>query len=330
MFVYAGIDEAGYGPLLGPLVVGRSIFIIPSLDHDAPPPDLWQRLSKAVCKRLSDRAGRIAINDSKKLKTKAAGVRHLELGCLAFAHLSGHRPPSLDHWLDLLGETTHHSLTDLPWYQPSDDRPWQPLPTINTQGELAIAGSMLNSCAQRIGIQLADLGASVVFEDRFNHMVAATRSKASVNFTFVAKHLLHIWEHYSQHHPTVVVDRQSGRTRYREVLSQSFPDIQVNVIEESPTRSAYELSDQPRPTRSMKVSFQVEAEEANLPVALASMVSKYTRELLMARLNNFFTSQIPDLLPTAGYAKDGKRFLQQLAPHLPALGLSENQLRRRA
>jgi len=330
MFVYAGIDEAGYGPLLGPLVVGRSVFVVPALAPDAPAPDLWLRLSKAVCKRISDRAGRIAVNDSKKLKTKASGLRHLEMGCLAFAGLIGERPASLDRWLDLLGETSHQTLADLLWYQPTDDRPWQPLPTANTDGEVAIAGSMLGSCAERIGVQLGGLGAAVIFEDRFNNMVAATRSKASVSFTFVAGHLLHVWEQYGEHHPTVVVDRQGGRTRYRDVLAQNFPGIQVDVIEESPTCSAYEVSDRPGHARSMKVSFLVDAEESHLPVALASMVSKYTRELLMARLNDFFTSRIPQLAPTAGYAKDGKRFLRELAPHLPKLGLSDAQLRRRA
>ncbi len=330
MFVYAGIDEAGYGPVLGPLVVGRSVFIVPALDHDAPVPDLWRRLSKAVCKRLSGRAGRIVVNDSKKLKTKAAGIRHLETGCLAFAGLNADRPETLDQWLDMLGETTHQSLTDLPWYQATEDHPWQTLPTTTTQGELAIAGSMLGSCAERIGIQLGGLGAAVVFEDRFNQMVSVTRSKASLSFTFVAGHLLHVWETYGQHRPTVVVDRQGGRTRYREVLSQSFPDVQVDVIGESPSCSSYELSSQSGEARLMKVSFQVDAEEQNLPVALASMVSKYTRELLMARLNHYFTSRVHDLKPTAGYAKDGKRFLQELAPHLPGLGLTGDQLRRRA
>lgn len=330
MFVYAGIDEAGYGPLLGPLVVGRSVFVIPALDHDAPVPDLWRRLSKAVCKRISDKAGRIAVNDSKKLKTKAAGLKHLEAGCLAFAGLVGDRPNSLANWLELLGETAHRDLTALPWYESTDENPWQALPTSVTEGELAIAGSMLAGCAERIGVQLGGLGAAVIFEDQFNRMVAATRSKASVSFTFVTKHLLHVWEQYGEHRPTVVVDRQGGRTRYRDVLAQSFPDVRVDIIEETATCSAYELTGHANQSRSMKVSFQVDAEEANLPVALASMVSKYTRELMMARLNHYFTTRIPDLTPTAGYAKDGKRFLEDLAPHLTELDIAQARLRRQS
>jgi hypothetical protein len=369
MFVYAGIDEAGYGPLLGPLIVGRSVLVVPKLACDAPTPDLWLRLNKAVCKRISDRAGRLAVNDSKKLTSKAAGVKHLELGCLAFAGLSGSaekndtaggnsegnsreesggeagkhtggasgetsgeasggKPGNLCDWLDMLGETTHRAPDLLPWYTATDEHPWQTLPTRVTQGEVAVAGGMLGNCAGRIGVELGGLGAAVVFEDRFNKMVSATRSKASVSFTFVAGHLLHVWETYGQHSPTVIVDRQGGRTRYRELLAQNFPDAQVDVIEESQTSSAYALSDHGGTGRSMSVSFMVDAEESHMPVALASMVSKYTRELLMARLNHYFAQRIPGLKPTAGYAKDGKRYLTDLTPHLPDLGLDLGQLRR--
>ncbi len=329
MFVYAGIDEAGYGPLLGPLIVGRSVLVVPKLACDAPTPDLWLRLNKAVCKRISDRAGRIAINDSKKLKTKAAGIKHLELGCQAFAGLSGDasdQPQTLEGWLDMLGETTHRAPTLPPWYAATDEHPWQALPTKVTDGEVTVAAGMLRNCAERIGVELGSLGAAVVFEGRFNKMVAATRSKASVSFTFVACHLLHVWETYGQHQPTVIVDRQGGRTHYRELLAQSFPDARVDVVEETSTASAYTMSD--TAGRSMRVSFMVDAEESHMPVALASMVSKYTRELLMARLNHYFAQRIPDLKPTAGYAKDGKRYLEDLAPHLPDLGLDLTQLRR--
>ena len=135
MIVYAGIDEAGYGPLFGPLVIGRAALALPDdwesiptdipLENktenkrekpedqpDAQPRDcLWKRLDDALCKTLSGRRGRIAVNDSKKLHSKASGVTHLERGVLAFAAQIGQsgqankNPRTVDQWLELLGET---------------------------------------------------------------------------------------------------------------------------------------------------------------------------------------------------------------------------------
>lgn len=327
MFVYAGVDEAGYGPLLGPLLVSRTVFAIPALPADSPPPRLWQRLSKAVCRDLARRRGRIAVNDSKKLTTPAAGLRHLELGCLAFAGAAGHEPTDLDHWLACLGETAHHQLDHLPWYAPAPERPWEPLPTTVTEGELAIARAMLRRTCQRIGVEIADLGAAVVFEDRFNRMVRNTRSKAATSFTFVAAHLRHVWERFGEHHPLVVVDRQSGRTHYREPLSDAFPEPAMTVLEETPKRSSYHLRSR---EAAMTVRFEPEAEAAHMPVALASMLSKYTRELMMARFNAFFQTHVPAVAPTAGYARDGQRFCNEIRPHLDTLGIDETHLRRLA
>jgi len=327
MFIYAGIDEAGYGPMFGPLVIGRCVLTIPKLAPAADPPHLWQRLSKAVCRSLRDRRGRIPINDSKKLTTKAAGIKHLETGCLAFAGLADHQPAHVADWLDLLGETTHRNGRCLPWYAADDQTPWQPLPTAGTPGEIAIARSMLHHTCSRIGVGLGSLGAAVVYEDRFNQMFAATRSKASLSFTHVAGHLLHIWQAHGHDHPTVIVDRQGGRTTYRDLLALNFPDASLAVLEESPERSAYRLE---AGGRAMTIRFMVEAEAAHMPVALASMLAKYTRELLMARFNAWFGARCPGLKPTAGYGTDAQRYWQDLRPHLPRLGIDEQQLRRQA
>jgi len=324
MYVYAGIDEAGYGPMFGPLLVGRAV-----LELDAPmaihedPPDLWKLLERSVCKRLSGARGRIAVNDSKKLRTKAAGISHLERGVLAFASLNGIQPHDVGQWLDAIGETRHRHLDDLPWYAPTADWPWDELPTSITPGELAVSRNMLQSDAHAVELKVLDIGASVVFEDVFNRMVNATRSKASTSFTFVAGHLRSVWDSYGQHGPLAAVDRQSGRQHYRDLLGPVFPDAQMTVLVESPEQSAYQLTGK---DKSMTIRFEVDSESNHMPVALASMICKYTRELMMNRFNAWFNRALPDIAPTAGYATDGKRFLDEIRPSLDQLGVDENML----
>ena len=63
-----------------------------------------------------------------------------------------------------------------------------------------------------------------------------------------------------------------------------------------------------------------------LPVALASMLAKYVRELLMLRLNRYFRAQMPDLKPTAGYFTDGRRYLTEIKPLMKRLDLAPSQL----
>ena len=65
---YAGIDEAGYGPMLGPLCVATSVFRVDEATPEDGPPDLWSRLEEVVGSRPRDPRRRIAVADSKRLK----------------------------------------------------------------------------------------------------------------------------------------------------------------------------------------------------------------------------------------------------------------------
>ncbi len=356
MLVYAGIDEAGYGPMFGPLTLGRAVFAVPDAvgasTASAAPPDLWRLLSRAVCREHTGRAGRLTINDSKKVYSPSSGLKHLELGVLTFTAAWGHRPSDLAGWLDCLGEASHRDRAATPWYVPCAEHPWQPVPVASTAGEVAVARNMLAQCCKEQGVEVLDLGLAVVFEDHFNRMVAATRSKAAMSFTFVARHLVAIWEKFGHLNPVVVVDRQSGRSHYRELLALAFPQARLTILDETDERSAYRIEQRhpaaqppvavsaaasnsdvdarpsrlapspcPLPHSAMTVSFEVSADGQHLPVALASMIAKYARERLMERFNTWFTRRAPHIKPTAGYAADAKRFWRELEPCLGNMGV---------
>ena len=111
--------------------------------------------------------------------------------------------------------------------------------------------------------------------------------------------------------------------RYLDDLMRSLDARSPRVLREDEEHSHYLLTIDDRPVR---VSFDVGAESAHLPIALASMAAKTVRELCMERLNRFFTRQVPGLAPTAGYVQDGRRWLADLAPHWESLGIREADL----
>jgi hypothetical protein len=76
----------------------------------------------------------------------------------------------------------------------------------------------------------------------------------------------------------------------------------------------------------MRVHFVVGADGRFLPVSLASMASKYLRELMVGSINRYFAGFGTGLRPTAGYWKDGLRFIEEIRTSLPHVTFDDNQL----
>ncbi|MHC4947378.1 MAG: ribonuclease H family protein [Planctomycetota bacterium] len=320
MLVYAGIDEAGYGPMLGPLCIGAVAFVLPGDDPADGPPNLWRRLSAAVCRGRRDRRRRIAVDDSKRLKGAAGGrahpLTHLERAVLCFAAAAG------DEGLPLLDASVFRRLgAAVPaadWYGSRT-----PLPVGQTRDELRIATARLRRALETQGVEGPVIRCEAIHADDFNRQVEAMGNKANVNFCRAMRLADAVWRRWGADHPRLVVDRHGGRTQYRDELRQVFPEATIRVVAETAAVSRYRLA---REDTALTISFEKEAESAHLPVALASMTAKYVRELLMLRLNRFFTTHLPRLRPTAGYVTDARRFLRDVEPVITRLGIERREL----
>jgi hypothetical protein len=120
----------------------------------------------------------------------------------------------------------------------------------------------------------------------------------------------------------VICDKHGGRNRYGSLLQRHFPEWLVEVHSEGAEESIYRWGPK---TRRIEVRFRCRA-EAFLPAAVASMTSKYLRELAMRAFNEFWRQQIPDLRPTAGYPGDSTRFKNDIALTQASLGVEDRIL----
>jgi hypothetical protein len=325
MRIVAGMDEAGYGPLLGPLVVCCWAFEVVDAASDVT--DLWKRLSTAVCRRPNDKRGRIAIDDSKTLKGSkdAAGhpLRHLERGVLCAlgalgADAAGVPIPEGEE--PLLARLALDPAPPLPWYAGT---PPASLPLCHARDELALSANRLRVAMDHAGVRPRGCRAVLVEPAELNRMAAAAGSKGAVNGWAAMRLALQLHDALPDADIDLACDRHGGRTRYREELARAFPDAAVRVLEESETASRYEL----RQGRGcLRVHFETQADARHLAVALSSMTAKYLRELRMARLNRFFTERLPSLQPTAGYVQDGRRFMAAVEPLLAGAGVDRESL----
>ncbi len=74
------------------------------------------------------------------------------------------------------------------------------------------------------------------------------------------------------------------------------------------------------------IEFRTSGESAHMPVALASVFSKYVRELLMVAFNSYWSGQVEGLKRTAGYYRDGLRFLKDIEPAIRSLDIDRRML----
>lgn len=314
-----GIDEAGYGPNLGPLVMTSVACLVPEDLADA---NLWKALRSAVRRRPSEEDTRIVVNDSKVVYSPQRGLRDLETAVLA----------TVTPWLDT-GEmclsdyigraspTCHESLRSEPWYVGTSKLPAASEPAAFIRGAMRFA----RACVRR-QITWGMVRCIIVCPARFNDLVDVWGSKGATLGTSLADLVAVNLFPADGADVFFTVDKHGGRNTYAPMLQHAMPEGMVVAHEESMDLSSYSVLGL---DRRVRFSFRPRADSAHFCVALASMVSKYVRELLMREFNDFWQMHVPGLKPTAGYPGDSTRFFDEIKPAAKRLGIPEAVLWRR-
>jgi len=315
MAILVGIDEAGFGPLLGPLVVSSCSFSIPQHMLDA---DLWQVLKKSVSIKRSHLAGRLLITDSKKAYSKSIGIGHLRRTVLACCRCLQKNPQTLEELIKILCPESIERLAEYPWHKDIAD-----YPICADSAAINIASNVFGDDMNANNLKLLELKSCCLDVAFYNKMISEVKNKASVLFSTTSQLIKIAYDSFGTECLHILIDRQGGRAHYRRPLQSMFPETKLKIFCESETVSSYELE---KNHRIMRVHFVVGADRKFLPVSLASMVSKFLRELLVDCMNRYFISHCTGLKPTAGYWKDGLRFIADLKKNYPDFQYDSNRL----
>jgi ribonuclease HII len=309
-----GIDEAGYGPNLGPLVQAAVSLKLPEDDTAG-----WDTLRAVVRRTHEEEDHRLLIDDSKKVYT-LSGLEALEQGVRAALALLDATVGDLIHKTGLPGVC--EELANESWYEADEAAPVVAEPATILAALTAVAKKQPN------GIGFGTPVAFIVPTPQFNRICAETGTKAAVLSRGLIELIPTILATFEEDDEPVAIhcDKHGGRNYYGAMIQEAFPDGWVVAEKESDEVSRYRVE---LLKRRITVAFRPRADGDSVAVALSSMLCKYLREVCMRQFNRFWAKHVPGIAPTAGYPGDARRFYEAIRPTMKKLGLEEDRVWRK-
>ncbi len=281
-----GADENGLGPRLGPMVVTAVMARVT--------PEGERRVGRkprgALAERLGDSKAMIAHGDVALGEAWARALARRGCGRVPFVDGPGATPDDLLHALA------------------ADDRPAlrAPCPSHVEAQCWSAAGesfsapeAMVETVAADLdvlagrGVELVAVRSVILCALRMNEGLDAGRSRFAVDLHAMERLVLDL-RAVAGEDVTAVCGKVGGFGKYGDAFGPLAGRLH-GVVEEGRARSAYHFPG------VGEISFVRDGDATDLCVAMASMVGKYVREALMARVVRFYRREQPDLPDASGY-----------------------------
>lgn len=294
-----GVDENGLGPLLGPLVTTG----------------VCVELGRYQAGRMATLARALGIDDSKETAAfgRMAGAEGLALAVLG--QLRGRVPTHVD---ELLEDLLLDAPPTLRGRCPDASRPqcWSvPLALPCFGGDVAEGQRTLQTLAKR-GIHVRRAKSAVACTRLLNDRLALGQSRVELDLELMERLVLDA--HAALSAELLAICGMVGGIRNYQQKLRHIPRERVTERRGRGGALVFDVE------RVGQMRFEIDADQNHFPVALASMIGKYLRELWMSRHNRFYQAEDDSLADVSGYHDPVTRgFIRQSEQLRKRLGVED-------
>jgi ribonuclease HII len=281
-----GADENGLGPRLGPMVITAVMARVT--------PEGERRVGRpprgALAERLGDSKALIAHGDVALGEAWARAL--VQRGC-GQGGPGSPAPATPDELLHALAADDRATLR-APCPGHVEAQCWSAAGEAFTAPDAMVSAvsADLDRLAEQ-GVELRAVRSVILCARRMNEGLDAGRSRFTLDLHAMERLVLDL-RALAGEEVVAVCGKVGGFGKYGPAFGPLGGRLH-QVVEEGRARSAYQFPG------LGEISFVRDADATDLGVAMASMVGKYVREALMARVVRFYRAEAPDLPDASGY-----------------------------